>query len=308
MIGKMSKVSFIKSDDRKYNILRSLSLIKGEIMGGLKNAKRVVVKPNCIVEDFQLAATHVDALDAVLEFISPYTKSQIVVAEGTGVGDTMTAFKNYNYFSLQEKYGFAVVDLNTDESVGINVLDRKSHSIEVNVAKTILESDYLISVSPPKTHDSVVYTGAIKNIAVGSLNRPVDTFSGGIVSRLSFQKNSKANIHQGYKFININIKTLAMNKMPDLAVIDGFSAMQGNGPGTDGEMVPTHWAITSSDPVSADIIACNLMGIDVSNVGYLSLLGSELKTTDPFVIGDDWKSNILKFKMHTEFDKMRKWQ
>lgn len=303
----MSKVSFIKSDDRKYNVQRSLSLIKGEIMSGLKNAKRVVIKPNCIVEDFQLAATHVDALEALLEFITPYTKNQIVVAEGTGIGDTMTAFSNYDYFSLQERYGFAVVDLNTDDTEKVSLLDRKGNAFNANVSKTILNSDYLISISPPKTHDSVVYTGAVKNVAVGSLSRPVDTFSGGIASVLSHRKNYKSSIHQGYKYQNINLKILAENKMPDLAVIDGFAAMQGDGPGRNGEMVPTHWAIASSDAISADLLACRLMGIDTSDVGYLTLLASDLATSEPFVIGDDWRSNILKFKLHSEFSKMKQW-
>lgn len=299
----MSKVAYIKSDDRKYNISRVLSLIKGEIIAGLKNAKKIVVKPNCILTDFQLAATHVEALDALLEFIFPYAKTQIIVAEGTGVGDTMTAFKNYDYFSIQEKYGFSVLDLNTDDSVAVGIQDRNGRPIEVEMAKTIAEADYLISICPPKTHDSVVYTGAIKNVAVGSLCRP----GGGIVSRLGIKKNSKSSIHQGYKYMNINLKDIAIKKMPSLAVIDGFSAMQGDGPGREGEMVPSHFAIASSDPVSADVLACQLMGIDVADVGYLNLLIEERKTTEPFVIGDDWRNNILKFKLHSDFEKMRHW-
>lgn len=304
----MSKVSFIKSDDRYYNVSRALSLIKGEIMTGLKNAKKVVVKPNCILDNFQLAATHVDALDALFEIITPYSKNQIILAEGTGVGDTMTAFKNYEYFSIQEKYGFAVVDLNTDESEKVSVFDRKGNLFDINMSKTILEADYLISICPPKTHDSVVYTGAIKNTAVGSLSRPIDTFSGGIVSRLNLHKNSKASIHQGYKYINENLKKLANIKMPDLAVIDGFSSMQGNGPGKDGEMVPTHYAIASGDAISADLLASTLMGIGVDDIGYLSSLKSEHEIPEPFVIGDNWRENILKFKLHSDFAKMKQWR
>lgn len=304
----MSKVSFIKSTDRKYNVSRALSLIKGEIMVGLKNARRVVVKPNCILDDFQLAATHVDALDSLFETITPYTQNQIVLAEGTGIGDTMTAFKNYDYFSLQEKYGFEVIDLNTDETEEVKIFDRKGKKIKIKMSKTILNSDYLISICPPKTHDSVVYTGVIKNIAVGSLHRPVDTFSGGIALRLNLSKNSKASIHQGYKYINQNLKILANKKMPSLSVIDGFSSMQGNGPGREGEMVPTHYAIASSDAISADLLASTLMGIDKDDVGYLSMLIEENNTAEPFVIGDNWRENILKFKLHSDFAKMKMWR
>jgi uncharacterized protein (DUF362 family) len=304
----MSKVSFIQSNNRKYNISRSLSLIKSEVIAGLKNAKRIVVQPSCYTDDFQLAATHVDALDSLLEFIFPYSKNQITVAEGTTIGDTMTAFKNYSYFSIQEKYGFAVVDLNTDDTKNIEVFDRRGNPLDICVSETILDSDYLISICPPKTHDSVVFSGAIESVVEGSLNRPVDTSSGGIMSRFSSHKNSKSNILQGSKYTNLNVKTLALKKMPDLAIIDGFSAMQGDGPGHGGEMVPAHWAISSSDSLSADILACNLIGIDIKDVGYLSKLTEEFGFSDPFVIGDDWRGHILKFKMHSEFDKIKRWQ
>ncbi|MFA7244362.1 MAG: DUF362 domain-containing protein [Patescibacteria group bacterium] len=304
----MAKVAFIKSNDRRYNISRSLSLIKSEIISGLKNAKKVVVKPNCIVDDFQLAATHVDALDALLDFIAPYCKNQITVAEGTGIGDTMNAFRNYEYFSVQEKYGFAAIDLNIDETEEVEVFDRNGRKFQVLMSKTILDSDYLISLCVPKTHDSVVYTGAIKNVAVGSLHRPVDTFSGGIVSMFRTKRNNKASIHQGYKYMNENLKILALKKVPNLAVIDGFAAMQGDGPAHGGEMVPSHWAIASSDVLSADILSITMMGIDLKDVGYLSLLNEENRPSEPFVIGDDWRSNILKFKLHSKFNEMKKWQ
>ena len=122
----MSKISFIKSDDRQYNIERSLSLIKGEIMKGLKRAQNVVVKPNCVVDNNKLATTNVDALDAVLEFIRPYVKGQIILAEGTGFGQTMTAFKNYGYLDLQEKYDFEIIDLNNDDFDIIKLFDKVS--------------------------------------------------------------------------------------------------------------------------------------------------------------------------------------
>jgi len=304
----MSKISFIQSNDRKYNVTRALSLIKSEIIHGLKNAKNIVVKPNCVVTDFQLAASHVDTLDAIFEFIAPFAKNQIILAEGSGVGETVNAFKNYNYFSIQEKYGFAFIDLNNDEFKTIELIDRHNKKWGAQVSKTILDADYLISVAVPKTHNEVVYTGAIKNIAVGSLLRPEGNFAARIATRFGMSRNNKAMIHQGYQAINRNLYTLAKKIEISLSVIDGYEAMQGDGPGHNGELVPAHWAMASSDALSADLAALRLMGIELNDVGYLSLLEQDLKPQEPFIIGDNYRDSIKKFKMHSNFEKMRKWQ
>lgn len=304
----MSKISFIKSDDRRYNISRALSLIKSEIIAGIKKAKNIVVKPNCVVTDYQLAATHVETLDAIFEFIAPYAKNQIVLAEGSGIGETVEAFKKYNYFSIQEKYGFAFIDLNRDNFKTIELVDRNNRKWSAQVARTVLDADYIISVSVPKTHNEAVYTGVIKNIAVGSLLRPEGSFAAKIASRFGIVKNNKAMIHQGYQALNQNIKILAEKIPISLAVLDGFEAMQGDGPGHSGELVPAHWGLASSDALAADLLALELMGINLSDVGYLSMLCNEIHPEEPFIIGDSWQDSIKKFKMHSDFEQMRKWQ
>ncbi len=301
----MSKVSFIKSTDRKYNIERCLSLIKSEVVNGLKEAKRVVVKPNCVTDNNQLAATNVEALRAVLEFIQPHTKCQITVAEGCVTGRTLNAFKNFGYLKLQDEFDFTIVDLNDDEFATVNLLDKDNKTQQAEIAKTILESDYLISISPPKTHNEAVYTGAIKNATVGSLLRPTGGLAAKFAGKLGIAKNNKSLIHREPKVINENIRRLYKYVPLRLAVLDGFEAMEGDGP-INGKMVPTHFAIASSDPLAADWLACQLMGISVDDVGYLSLL--EAGRNEYFVAGDTWRDKISQFKMHKDFNKIRQWR
>lgn len=298
----MSKVSFIKSDDRKYNIERCLSLIKGEIISGLKNAKNVVVKPNCVTDNVRLAATHADALDAVLSFIKPYVNGQITLAEGIEKGDTLIAFKNFDYLPLQEKHDFSIVDLNSDDYENIPLVNVKGKTLNGQIARTILNSDYLISVSPPKTDDLVIYAGAIKNVATGSLTRSIPTFSKTLnkfKKSLGLSRNNKALIRQASQAINENIRRISAKITLRLAVLDAFEAMQGDGP-VNGSMVPAHFAIASSDPVAADWLACRLMGIDLEAVKYLTMLGAG--QGENFVIGDDWEKYIMKFKLHSNFE------
>lgn len=304
----MSKISFIKSDDREYNIERCLSLIKSEIMNGLRRAKNVVVKPNCVVDNNRLAATNADALNAVLKFIRPYVKGQITIAEGTGMGDTLTAFRNYGYLDLQEKYDFEIADINNDDFEIIKLFDKNGKTWDAQISKTILSSDYLISITPPKTHNEVVYTGAIKNVAVGSLLRPSAKLPALLAAKIGLIKNNKISIHQGTKIINQNIKCLAQELPIQLAVIDGFEIMEGDGP-VNGDMVPAHWAVASSDPLAVDYLACQLLGIDIKDVGYLAMIDEEEEDkSDYFIIGDDWKKNITPIKMHPNFDKIKNWR
>lgn len=66
-------------------------------------------------------------------------------------------------------------------------------------------------MGPPKTHDLVIATLSLKNMAVGSLR-------------------TKSACHAGYRGTNLNLYKLAPYVAPHLAVIDGYQGMEGNGP------------------------------------------------------------------------------
>ena len=59
--------------------------------------------------------------------------------------------------------------------------------------------------------------------------------------------------------------TLRPKLHPDLAVIDGFLAMEGNGP-TSGTPVEHRVAIASLDWLAADRVGVALMGIDLAKM------------------------------------------
>jgi uncharacterized protein (DUF362 family) len=142
-----------------------------------------------------------------------------------------------------------VVDLNRDEALPVEVLDAHLKPKTIRVARTVLESDYRVSVGPPKTHDEVMITMSLKNYAVGSVV-------------------GKRTIHEGYQAINLNIYRLARRTAPHLAVIDGFVAMEGEGP-TRGTGVNWGIAVASTDPLAADCLTARMMGFDPHEVGYL---------------------------------------
>ena len=112
-----------------------------------------------------------------------------------------------------------------------------------------------------KTHDRVVTTLSLKNVLVGA---PLN----------DYKTNDKRLMHTEYTFsreslLNYNMFHLAQEIYPDLGVIDGFVAMEGNGPG-NGTPVDTRLALASLDPLAMDTLATRLMGFDPTQIMYLA--------------------------------------
>jgi len=57
-------------------------------------------------------------------------------------------------------------------------------------------------------------------------------------------------------------------------VIDGFVAMEGNGP-VHGNLIPLGVAIAGTDSIATDAVAANLMGFNPSDIGYLYYVNNE---------------------------------
>ncbi|MCS7285977.1 MAG: DUF362 domain-containing protein [Anaerolineae bacterium] len=281
-------VALVRGEDRYQNVALALDLIKDQINLGGK--KLVLVKVNFVSTTNQLAATHVEATRAVLDFVRAHYSGPLVIAEGSATAPTFEGFKNYGYLPLASEYDAMLMDLNADEWEEVEILDYRLRPMKVRVARTVLESDFRISVAPPKTHDTVVVTLSLKNIIVGSLIQdqggtsalvnlvkrftPSWVSSSPLAQRLKTQasgnlfRNDKAAIHQGYEAINLNMYRLAKVLWPHLSVIDGFEGMEGNGP-ISGSPVPWRIALAGTDPLAVDSLTTYLMGFDPDEVGYL---------------------------------------
>jgi uncharacterized protein (DUF362 family) len=114
-----------------------------------------------------------------------------------------------------------------------------------------------------KTHNTVVTTLSVKNMALGApLHSP---------RKEKKRWNDKRLYHGGVRQTHVDIMLTAQRLRPcwGATVIDGFDGMEGNGP-NDGTLVPSRLAIASTDYIAADRVGIAAMGIDPSWVGYLS--------------------------------------
>ena len=110
----------------------------------------------------------------------------------------------------------------------------------------MLEADALISVCKMKTHALEYITGAVKN-------------QYGCV-----QGFHKAKGHTLYSDPVSFARMLGdLNRLvkPRLYILDGITAMEGNGP-TSGDPVPMRLLLLSADPVALDSVFCHLIHLD----------------------------------------------
>lgn len=337
-----ARVALIRGENRYDNVSEALALIGSQL--DLSDRQQVLVKPNFVVTHVPLAVTHEDAMRAVLDFLRARYDGRIVIAEGPSVQRAAEGFRRYGYESLARTYDAELLDLNHDEPVSVHVYDWRLRPLRLHLARSVIESDFRISVGPPKTHDAVIVTLSLKNMIMGALisrfthGQPAHNgrqISIGAISKslwqavpvwvrrlppaewLTFRAMSvlepsdKMKMHQSYPVMNLNLALLAPTVKPHLAVLDGFEAMEGNGP-TDGTPVPLRLALASTDPLAADVVGATLMGFDPDSVGYLHYCKAtnvgvgDLASIE--IVGNTRVADCVRpFRPHDSIDRQRRW-
>ena len=260
-VTKPANVSLVKGNDRREIVYQALKKIENEVLASIGN-KRVLIKPNFVNVKRPLCATHVDAIRAILDFLKPHYKSEIIIGESTaGRTSTFDGFKNYGYLGLEKEYNVKLVDLNKGTNEYRYVFGEGHRPVAIRIISTFLDPNlYIISAARMKTHDRVVTTLSLKNVILGA---PLN----------DYRKNDKWLTHAAYNFsreavLHYNMFHLAQEIYPDLGVIDGFVAMEGNGP-VGGTPVDARVALASRDPLALDILATKIMGFDPTQIMYL---------------------------------------
>ncbi len=302
-----AKVALVHGDDRRKNVTAALESIDEQIRAGLARKKYVVIKPNNVSSDNQLAATHADALRGILDYLEPRFRGPVVIAEAAA-GDTLEGFENFKYPRLtteRRQQQVSLVDLNREGKYETGTLvDYDLHVVPVRLAARLLDPDaYVISSAMLKTHNAVVATLAVKNMVLGS---PLHSAPG------DGRWNDKRKFHAGVRQMHLNMLVKAQKLQPHwgLAVIDGFEGMEGNGPG-DGTAVASHIAIASTDFVAADRVGIAAMGINPDWMGYLIYCSQaglgQFDLAKIEITGASIASVEKKYKLHEDIEQELQW-
>jgi hypothetical protein len=170
-----------------------------------------------------------------------------------------------------------------------------------------------------KTHTVVGASLSLKNIVLGApikdkgftLYKEDIRFSEKAKESKPGTVSYKRLLHgSGYHAINYNIAVLARRLHPDLAVIDGYEGMEGNGP-TLGTPIDHRVCIASRDWLAADRVGIELMGIDFSRIGYLNHCSSMgLGTADLSkirIVGENIGDHMKHYKLPDNFERQGAW-
>jgi uncharacterized protein (DUF362 family) len=307
----LSRVALVHGEQRAEIAFQGLKAFSPSIAKAIGD-KRVIIKPNNVAIDNQLAASHAQNLEGILEFLKSIGKSNVVIAESAANGPTLDGFSNYGYDQVAAKYGAKLMDLDQEGFEIVHCFDETDFRPHpCRMSKVLLDqSNFIISAAKFKTHDRVVATLSLKNIVVGAPIKDAG-FRWGPGARAG-AKNDKPVTHgNGFRGINYNLYALAPRLHPHLSVIDGFEGMEGEGP-VGGTPVQHRVCVVSQDWLAADRVAVELMGINFADVGYLNYCGNtgmgQTDLNNIEILGPSIREHTKTYKLAQNLEEQLVWK
>lgn len=216
--------------------------------------KSVLLKPN-LVEDLPAPVnTNAALVGAAARCFLRLGAAKVVIGEGPGhQRDTELVVLASGLKPHLGESQIEFVDLNRDELRKVQLKARYSGLGTLWLPKTVLSSDFVVSMPKVKTHHWAGVTLSLKNMF-------------GIVPGMKYgwPKNL---LH--WHGIHESILDICATVPIHFVIADGIHAMEGNGPlqGTERWM---NKIVLSDDPVAADATCCRLMGLAPERIMHLA--------------------------------------
>lgn len=304
---RRSTVAIAHGDERRKNVYTALKSIDKELQAKMKGKKYVVIKPNFVNTTNQLAASHVDSMRGILDYLSESFKGPVVIAESSA-GDTKDGYANFKYSALTSEYRqqqLKLIDLNDEAKFErVALLDSDLHIVPCRIAARLVDPEaFVISSCMLKTHNTVIASLSIKNMVLGA---PLHQATGE-----NPRWNEKRKFHVGLRQTHYNMMVTAQRLNWGASLIDGYEGMEGNGPNS-GTPVPSRIALASVDYVAADRIAAETMGMDPEWLGYVKYCGDlglgQFDGSKIDVIGAKVEDVKKSYRMHPDIERELKWR
>ena len=241
MLKSSSLVIIVRGQDTEAMVATGL----GEL--DIKNPhEKIVIKPNLISNKPYPTNTSSKTVESIIKNLKKF-KKEIIIAEGAGLTDTHKAYRDQGYQQIAENHAIKLVDLKKDQY-------EKMKNPEAMVLKEYefpltLKDVYLISAATLKVHHQATVTLSLKNMLGATIGK------------------SKGRFHS--KGLHQSIVDINLYKPPDLAIIDGIEGNVQREVG--GKTQRFNVMIFSQDPVAADTVGANILGVDPLSVKHLKL-------------------------------------
>jgi len=242
------------------------------LLGGIgavtAGKQRIMLKPNLVTEDPR-STTKPEVVRAIANLMLQAGKD-VLIGEGSacasgynvieGVvyrtkkqtildGMQQYVFDTLGYTALAQSLGVPLINLHTGDMATVAVPDALVYN-NLTIHRSLTEIDMLCSVPMMKTHMMGGVTLGMKNL--------IGTYPGieyGSVRSLVHDQG--ANVESS-AVAGVVMDIMRANKT-GLVVIDGSTAMEGNGP-SNGTLVKMDLIIAGTNPLATDMVAANIMG------------------------------------------------
>ncbi len=248
-----SRVAILNADsytqDLEDVLRRGLALFGLDVRG-----RSVLLKPNLV--DY-IAGNHINThpllVAAAAECFRRLGASKVVIGEGPGhQRDTGLVLFESGFEDQLREQKLPFVDLNRDELIKTRLLATYTDMNHLWLPRTILESDFVVSMPKVKAHHWSGVTLSMKNMF-------------GVVpgAKYGWPKNI---LH--WKGIQESILDVCATVPVHFVIADAIMAMEGNGP-LNGTPRPLNRIVLADDPVAADATCARLMGLDPDKVTHI---------------------------------------
>ena len=243
-----------------------------DLLGGIENItagkQRIMLKPN-LVGNNQRFTTKREVVRALAALLKQAGKTVSIGEGSAGVdgfnqkdgtvfrlknADKLNAmqqfvFDSLGYTELARDLDIPLINLHSGDMVEVDVPDGLAYQ-KLTLQRALSEIDLLCSVPMMKTHTLATVTLGMKNL--------IGLYPGTVY------RTVRAGVHDhaadaGSPGIAYEILDMVRANKLGLVVVDGSTAMEGNGP-TDGTLVPMNVIIAGTNPLATDMVAANTMG------------------------------------------------
>lgn len=234
----------------RQSIERGIDLLGG-IEKFVRRGEKLLLKPNLLIPSSAESAvlTHPSVFRAAGEIFSD-AGAGLLWGDSPAVGTPSMAARQCGILAEAERLGIKPADFNRSEKTELpSGVGNKSFRI----ARGLTEADGVISLPKMKTHGLMKITGALKN-SFGCL----PGFQKGEY-HLRFRKRAD------FARMLIDLDTLVA---PRLYIMDGITAMEGQGP-RSGDPKKMNVVIIGTNPLAVDTVFARLININPRLVPFL---------------------------------------
>lgn len=245
------KVVVLECKDYQTELIKERITTGLNALGGLKNfvsgGEKVLLKPNLLMAKEPSAAitTHPTVVKAVAELVIE-RGAEVTIGDSPGGPFKKAALKRvYKKTGMKKAAQETGSELNWEFSGETKSTEQGQILKKIELGKFVTDADLIINLPKFKTHGLTKMTGGVKNMF------------GAVPGLLKAEYHMR--MPQIDDFADMLLDIAATTK-PELTIVDGIKAMEGEGP-SSGQEYDLKRLLISPNPYAVDVAMADIVGI-----------------------------------------------